>query len=144
MKGQLSSLKFQLAKMNRKAIICIDDEPIILNSLVEQLEKAFGPDYMYEQAERADEALEVINDLEDEGIDIEIIVCDWLMPGMKGDEFLLHIDLKYPKVVKILLTGQADEVLMFNLRQETDRFAIVHKPWEKDELVNSIKSRMIL
>jgi CheY-like chemotaxis protein len=128
--------------MERKAIICIDDEIIILNSLVEQLEKSFGDAYIYESAESAEEAFELIEDLEDEDVDMEIIVCDWLMPGMKGDEFLLKMDLKYPKVVKILLTGQADEGLVYNLKQEADRFAVVQKPWEKDELVNTIKKRM--
>ncbi len=128
--------------MERKAIICIDDEPIILNSLVEQLEKSFGDTYLYEAAESAEEALELIEDLEDDDIDMQIIVCDWLMPGMKGDEFLLRIDLKYPKVVKILLTGQANEELVYNLKQEADRFAVLQKPWEKDELVHTIKKRM--
>lgn len=129
--------------MERKAIICIDDEIIILNSLVEQLEKSFGADYIYEQAESAEEAFELIEDLDEDEIDIAIIVCDWLMPGLKGDEFLLKIDLKYPRVVKILLTGQADEGLVYNLKQEADRFAVVHKPWEKVELVNMIKKRML-
>jgi CheY-like chemotaxis protein len=128
--------------MNRKAIICIDDEPIILNSLAEQLEKHFGNGYIYEVAESAQEAFEVIDDLEDDDIDVEIIVCDWLMPGMKGDEFLLEIDLKYPKIVKVLLTGQADEALVYNLKQEAERFAIVHKPWSKDELINAITGRL--
>ncbi len=128
--------------MERKAIICIDDERIILNSLVEQLEKHFGTDYIYEPAESAEEAFEIIEDLEDEDIEVEVIVCDWLMPGMKGDDFLLRIDLKYPKVVKVLLTGQADEALVYNLKQEAEKFDIVHKPWEKDELINVIKSRM--
>jgi DNA-binding NtrC family response regulator len=128
--------------MGRKAIICIDDEMIILNSLVEQMENYFGNSYIYEPAESAEEAFEIIGDLEDDDIDIEIIVCDWLMPGMKGDKFLLEIDLKYPKVVKILLTGQADESLVYNLKRETDRFAIVQKPWEKDELIHAINERM--
>ena len=128
--------------MERKAIICIDDETIILNSLVEQLEKCFGDEYIYESAESAEEAFELIEDLEDDEIEMEIIVCDWLMPGMKGDEFLLKMDLKYHRVVKILLTGQADEGLVYNLKQEADRFAVVQKPWEKDDLVNTIKKRM--
>lgn len=128
--------------MERKAIICIDDESIILNSLVEQLEKHFGTRYIFEQAESAEEGFEVIEDLEDEDIEIAAIVCDWQMPGLKGDEFLLKIDLKYPRVVKILLTGQADEGLVYNLKQEADRFAVVQKPWEKEELVNTILKRM--
>jgi CheY-like chemotaxis protein len=128
--------------MERKAIICIDDEPIILNCLVEQLENCFGPGYIYEPAESAEEAYELIDDLEDDDIEIEVMVCDWLMPGMKGDEFLLNMDLKYPKAVKILLTGQADEGLVYNLKQKADRFAVVQKPWEKEELVSTIKKRM--
>ena len=73
----------------RKAILCIDDETIILDSLREQLEKNFGEDFIYETAESAEEAFEIIDELEEDGIEIAIIVCDWLMPGMKGDKFLL-------------------------------------------------------
>ncbi len=127
--------------MKRNAILCIDDERIILNSLVEQLEKYFGTEkYIFEQAESAEEAMELLEDLDDEDVEVEVIVCDWLMPGIKGDEFLLDIDLKYPRVIKILLTGQADEALVYNLKQEADHFSIVHKPWEKDELINAIKA----
>ena len=126
----------------RNAIICIDDEPIILASLVEQLERYFGSAYVYEEAESAEEAFEIIEDLEDEEIEIEIIVCDWLMPGMKGDEFLLKMDLKYPRTAKVLLTGQADEKSVYELRQVADKFATVYKPWDKDELINTIKSQL--
>jgi len=129
-----------MLNMDRKAIICIDDEAIILESLREQLEKHFGDTYHYEVAESAEEALEIIDDLEDDGIDIAIIVCDWLMPGMKGDEFLLHIDLKYPRVVKVLLTGQADQNSVDKLEELADQFTLVPKPWNKDELINIIKS----
>lgn len=128
--------------MERKAIICIDDEPIILASLVDQLERHFGHQYMFEEAESAEEGMEVIEDLEDEDIEIAAIVCDWLMPGMKGDEFLLKIDLKYPRTAKVLLTGQADEGSVYNLRREADKFSVIHKPWEKDEIVQSIKDQL--
>ncbi len=128
--------------MKRKAIICIDDEAIILQSLQEQLEKHFGDDYVYESAESAEEALEIIDDLEDEGTDIAIIVCDWLMPGMKGDKFLLHVDLKYPRVVKILLTGQADQESVNTLEELADRFTLVPKPWSKEDLIKIIKTEL--
>jgi CheY-like chemotaxis protein len=79
--------------MKKKAIICVDDEIIILESLREQLEKHFGDQYIYETAESGEDALEIIDELEDEDIEIAIIVSDWLMPGMKGDKFLLQVDL---------------------------------------------------
>ena len=125
--------------MNRKAIICVDDEIIILESLREQLEKHFGDEYLYETAESAEEAMEIVDELEDDNIDIAIIVCDWLMPGMKGDKFLLHIDLKYPRVVKVLLTGQADQNSVDTLKELADRFTLVPKPWNKEELIHVIE-----
>jgi CheY-like chemotaxis protein len=126
--------------MNRKAILCVDDESIILESLREQLQKHFGDEYMYEIAESAEEALEILDELEDDGIDIAIIVCDWLMPGMKGDKFLLQVDLKYPGVVKVLLTGQANQNSVDTLEELADQFTLVPKPWNKEELITIIKS----
>jgi CheY-like chemotaxis protein len=124
--------------MKKKAIICVDDESIILESLREQLEKYFGDQYSYETAESGEEALEIIDDLEDDNIDIAIIVSDWLMPGMKGDRLLLQVDLRYPRVVKVLLTGQADQNSIDTLKELADLFALVPKPWNKEELINVI------
>lgn len=129
--------------MNRKAILCVDDESIILDSLKEQLEKQFGDEYLYEIAESAEEALEIIDDLEEDGIEIAVIVADWLMPGMKGDKFLLQVDLKYPRVVKVLLTGQADQESVDTLEELADQFTLVPKPWNKEELVSIIKTRLL-
>ncbi|MBA7542249.1 Hydrogenase transcriptional regulatory protein hupR1 [subsurface metagenome] len=126
----------------KKAIICVDDENIILDSLREQLEKHLGEDFIYETAESAEEALEIIDELEEDEIEIAIIVCDWLMPGMKGDKFLLQVDLKYPRVVKILLTGQAHQNSIDMLEELADQFTLVTKPWNKDELINIIKSEL--
>ncbi len=124
---------------NKKIVLCIDDESIIINSLQEQLENHFKDKFIYETAESAEEALELIDDLDDEGQEIDIIICDWLMPGMKGDEFFLQIDLKYPKTVKILLTGQADQSSVKKLQSLADKFLLLAKPWNKEDLINIIK-----
>jgi DNA-binding NtrC family response regulator len=38
-----------------------------------------------------------------------VIVSDWLMPGMKGDDFLVEAHKRVPTVVKIMLSGQAEQ-----------------------------------
>ena len=76
----------------------------------------------------------------EEGVEVAIIVCDWLMPGMKGDQFLLQIDLKYPRVIKILLTGQADQESVDNLEDLADLFTLVAKPWNKEELITIVNN----
>ena len=125
--------------MSRKAIVCVDDENIILESLGEQIEKIFGDEYIYESAENADEGLEVIAELSDEDIDVLVIVSDWLMPGKKGDEFLIEVHKKFPNIVKVMLTGQADESAIKNAKENADLHACLNKPWTQQELEQTIR-----
>lgn len=121
-------------------ILCVDDETIILDSLREQLEKHFGSGFLYETAENAEEGLEIIEELAADGLKILIIVSDWLMPGIKGDEFLIRVHQKYPSIVKVLLTGQANDDAIRRAENEAGLFAVIHKPWSDQDLFNIIKA----
>jgi CheY-like chemotaxis protein len=126
--------------MAKDVILCVDDETIILESLQEQLERHFGNGYFYEIAENAEEGLEIIEDLTAEDIKILIIVSDWLMPGIKGDDFLIRVHQKFPSIVKVLLTGQANADAIRRAENEADLFAVIHKPWSDTELFEIIKA----
>jgi CheY-like chemotaxis protein len=67
---------------------------LLLESLEIELRRAFADTYLYEFAESANEALEIIDELVKIKVNILAIVSDWLMPGMKGDELLVKIHLK--------------------------------------------------
>ena len=77
--------------MKDKAILCVDDEKVVLDSLRDQLRAHFKDTVILEFAESSDEALEIIEELNEDEIKILLIISDWLMPGMKGDEFLIKI-----------------------------------------------------
>ncbi|HBL13497.1 MAG TPA: hypothetical protein DD379_19285 [Cyanobacteria bacterium UBA11162] len=126
--------------MSKPIILCVDDEVVVLNSLKIQLKNEFGDTYLYEVAESADEALEIIEELEDDQSDILVIVSDWLMPGLKGDEFLIRVHQKYPNVVKVMLTGQADAAAIERVKAQANLHSCLHKPWNGQELVETIKS----
>lgn len=126
--------------MSKPAILCVDDESIILTSLTRQLKQVFDDAYVYEMAESADEAFEIIEELEADEINVIVIVSDWLMPGMKGDEFLIKVHQKFPNVVKILLTGQADRRAIERATKEANLHRYIAKPWEQQELIDSIES----
>jgi|JFJP01.1.fsa_nt_gi Response regulator containing CheY-like receiver, AAA-type ATPase, and DNA-binding domains len=68
-----------------------------------------GECQLYEFAESAAEALEIIDEFCEDEVNILVIVSDWLMPGMKGDELLIKIHQKYPQIVTVMLTGKADQ-----------------------------------
>ncbi|HEY9851877.1 MAG TPA: response regulator [Leptolyngbyaceae cyanobacterium] len=128
--------------MPKPVILCVDDEKVILQSLRTQLKEAFGDTYNYEVAEDPDEALEVINELHEEGISIILVVSDWLMPGMKGDEFLIRVHQQFPQIIKVMLTGQADESAIQRAQAEANLHRCLFKPWSEAELVETIKSSL--
>lgn len=126
--------------MANTAILCVDDEPVILDSLKEQLRRRFGNRYLYEVAECADDAWEIIEELNEEEVEILVIVSDWLMPGIKGDEFLIKVHQKYPKIVKVMLTGQADAEAIERATRDANLHSCLYKPWSEDELAATIIS----
>lgn len=126
--------------MSKPVILCVDDERMVLHSLRTQLSAAFGSDYLYEGAENADEALELMQELDEEDVSIILIISDWLMPGIKGDELLVRVHEKFPKVIKIMLTGQADEVAINRAKNEANLLCCLFKPWSEVDLVETIKS----
>ena len=126
--------------MIKKAIVCVDDEDIILDSLGEQIENIFGSEFIYEYAENADEGMEVLEELTNEDISVVVIVSDWLMPGKKGDEFLINVHKKFPKIVKIMLTGQADESAIENAKKHGGLYAHITKPWTQEQLEQAIRT----
>ncbi len=128
--------------MSSAAILCVDDEIVILESLKEQLKRNFRDRYIYEVAESAEEAWEVIKELHEDNIKILIIVSDWLMPGIKGDEFLIQVHHKFPKVITLMLTGQADQAAIARAKQEANLYACLYKPWTEQELYQTIDSAL--
>jgi CheY-like chemotaxis protein len=128
--------------MLNSAILCVDDEVEILRCLKEQLKRAFGQQYMYEIAQSAEEALLIIDELHADKIKILIIVSDWLMPGVRGDELLIKVHHRFPKIITVMLTGQADEVAIERARKEANLYACITKPWTESELKKIIVSAL--
>ncbi|MEG5001160.1 response regulator [Microcoleus sp. B4-D4] len=129
--------------MSKPVILCVDDERMVLDSLRTQLAAEFGDTYTYEGAEDAEEALEVIGELYDEETSVIVIISDWLMPGIKGDELLIRIHKQYPHIITIMLTGQADEVAVDRAKKQANLHRCLSKPWSEADLLETIKSGLL-
>jgi CheY-like chemotaxis protein len=125
--------------MSGYALLCVDDEAVILTSLKEQLRSHFGKKFIYESATSGSEAIEILDELQDEAVQTVVIVSDFLMPEMKGDELLIEIHHRFPTSIKIMLTGQADPVAVERTKREGDLFGFIQKPWSKEQLISLIE-----
>jgi signal transduction histidine kinase len=128
--------------MSERIILCIDDESIVLDALKEQIQKEFTGEFLVEVAESGDEAMEIFEELSGEGCEIPVVIADFIMPGMKGDALLQKIHSIRPAAKKILLTGQASIEGISNAINKADLYRFIAKPWEKDDLILTIKEAL--
>ncbi len=125
--------------MQKGYIVCVDDESSVLETLREQLRDHFGISHEIEVARSAEEALQLIRDIQESGEIIEVIITDQVMPGMKGDEFLEQIQQLLPESIKILLTGQAGLDSAINAINKGGLNRYVEKPWNMERLKEDIQ-----
>ena len=120
--------------MTNTVILCVDDELIVLKSLQRELNQAFHDSYLIEIAQSGADALDVFNELIEEGYTIPVVLSDHIMPEMKGDEFMIRLHEIAPKTLKILLTGQADIAAVTNAVNHANLYQYISKPWEPTHL----------
>jgi CheY-like chemotaxis protein len=121
--------------MNPYYILIVDDEREVLDSVHQDLSSLSGK-FDLELAENATEAAEVIQQAKDQGRTLILILCDHVMPGIKGVDFLVNLqkqaDTKAAK--KMLITGQAGLQATIQAVNEAGLDYYVAKPWNPDAL----------
>jgi adenylate cyclase len=128
--------------MSRQVIICVDDERTVLRSLKAELQEAVGNDYIIEIAEGGEEALELIEELLEDGDEVILIISDHLMPDMKGDELLKQAHIVLPKTIKIMLTGQSDIGAIANAINSANLYRYITKPWQSEDLKLTVREAL--
>ncbi|MBN1951282.1 MAG: hybrid sensor histidine kinase/response regulator [Bacteroidales bacterium] len=128
--------------MSKQVILCVDDEVIVLDALKEQIQQGMQDEYLVEVAEGAEEALEIFNELIEEGLEVPLIIADFIMPGMKGDALLQKFHEYNASSKKILLTGQASIEGIGNAINKADLYRFISKPWEKEDLILTLKEAL--
>ncbi len=122
-----------------QAIICVDDESIVIEALQEQLQTEFGNEITVEICENGDDALELFDELVEDGYEIPLIIADYIMPEMTGDKLLESIYNKDNYIKTILLTGQASIQGVENAVNKANLYRYISKPWEKDDLILTVR-----
>jgi response regulator RpfG family c-di-GMP phosphodiesterase len=124
--------------MNREelpCILCVDDEPRVVDSLALHLRR----DYQMLAANGGNSALQI---LKDKGAPA-VIVSDMRMPGMDGATLLKHVKQLYPETTRILLTGEPGRDAAISAVNEAQIFRFLTKPCPPDQLRSAIEAGVI-
>lgn len=89
------------------------------------------------EAENGEEALKIVKE---KGEEIDIIITDVIMPGMKGPEFAAEVHKIYPKVKVIFMSGYAEEAFAKTYGvEEKEKFNFLSKPFTLKQLASKVK-----
>jgi DNA-binding NtrC family response regulator len=122
----------------KDAIVCVDDEVVILLSLRMELQRYFKERFRVVTASNAEDALALVDSLYADGSRVILILTDWLMPGIKGDELISIVKRAHPDVRCILVSGQVDEDSLARAKAGDLLDAFVRKPWHSKALIDSV------
>lgn len=129
--------------MSQYLILCVDDERDVLDSVIDDLQ-GFADLFELEAAESVAEARDVIHDMAAEGTQLALILCDHIMPGELGVDFLIEL-ANQPQTAsarKILLTGQAGLEDTVSAVNHASLHYYLAKPWQKDTLVSVVTDQL--
>jgi response regulator RpfG family c-di-GMP phosphodiesterase len=114
-------------------IAIVDDEEMVLTSLRSFL--LLETEYQVETFSSPNEAISFLKEQP-----LDLVISDYLMPGMNGIEFLLEIKKLHPFATRILLTGYADKENAIKAINDVGLYQYVEKPWNNDDLKITIQN----
>jgi DNA-binding NtrC family response regulator len=103
----------------RPTVLLVDDERAYLEVLRAGLQR----DFDIQLAENAEDA-----ELRMSLSDYDVIVCDHMMPGEQGLDFLIRVSQSHPKTRRILMTGYMNPELLSRSVPVANLSSFVLKP----------------
>ena len=115
-----------------ETILAVDDEPLLINLIVEMLEPL---GYMVLVAHNGDEALQVCNDFNGR---IDLLLTDVIMPGMNGRDLAKQFIVRRPDTKVVFMSGYTDDVIAQH-GVLNDGVILVNKPLKCSVVTNKIR-----
>ena len=121
--------------MESRAVLFVDDEEKVLRSLKRGL-----LDEPYETffAESGKEALDIL-----EREEVHVIVTDMRMPEMSGLELLEIVKERYPRIIRMVLSGYTQITPLLEAINRGEIFRFITKPWKLEEEFKTVVRQAI-
>lgn len=129
--------------MNDLAILIVEDEPEVRDALIRDV-APFEGQFVIEAAEDVDDAHAALASLEAAGQSVALVLCDHLLPGVHGVDFLIELneDPKTASARKVLVTGQAGLEDTIRAVNNADLDHYIAKPWDDQDLQDIVREQL--
>jgi putative nucleotidyltransferase with HDIG domain len=118
--------------MAKQQILFVDDDPLVLQGLQRML-RPCRLDWDMAFVESGQAALEKLAERS-----FDVIVSDMRMPAMNGAELLNEVKKRFPAMVRIVLSGHADQELVNQCVGVAHQY--ISKPCDPDQLKTMIRN----
>jgi len=119
----------------------VDDEAVITVGVMYALQRAFGSVFNYCLSFDPLEAIDLIDRRVAEDIRIALILSDWSMPGLKGDEMLAAIDRQHPGISSVLLSASISDEASARAGELASFLGCLQKPFSLPLFVRLVDGR---
>lgn len=119
--------------MSKPILLIVDDDPQVLRAVVRDVRKRYGKDYRILRADAPEAALEALEELQQRGQPVALVLSDFRMPGMSGVELLTRALQLHPSAKRVLLTAYADTEAAIGAINESRLDYYLLKPWDPPE-----------
>jgi len=117
------------------AVICVDDDPIILQLIDFQMKKLVNEQTTIVETTTDPRQVEAkIEEVKSFGLEPLFVMTDYQMPGMSGADLIRKLKSKDPSLDCILLSGQANDLAVEELEREHLLYSFIGKPWKEEQL----------
>jgi DNA-binding NarL/FixJ family response regulator len=120
------------ARADTPRILCVDDDPNLLNGLC----RVLGFDF---EVVTENNPLAALDRLERDP-DFQVVLSDLKMPQIDGTLFLARTQRLIPEATRLLLTGEADLPSAIAAINEAGVFRFLSKPCAGDQLVDAVRA----
>lgn len=123
----------------RRLVLCVDDNPEVLQALRRELRMGLEQSARIEVAADAAQALARLEAIAPEPGEAVVIVSDWLMPGMRGEHLIEAIAARWGPLGTIVLSGHISAEATTRLRTMPQVEDVMAKPWASEALLSMVR-----
>jgi two-component system, cell cycle sensor histidine kinase and response regulator CckA len=123
----------QAPSVGSEAVLVVEDERAVRTFCCTVLRR-FG--YRVTEAASPAEALSVMD-----GLPVDLVLTDFMMPGMSGDEMIRRVRAMRPSVKALCMSGYAENSALVHRRLEGD-VRLLEKPFTSADLLQAVRQTL--